>query len=98
MSQLTPPSAPIGIFPAFIAQRPETLVLKSHFINGKFDVSTLGGTPLLSVKAESASLSHRKHVFDIQGTHLCTILRETWTIPGVSFLLTQGVHYLLSQR
>jgi hypothetical protein len=84
MNQLTPPPAPIGIFPGFIAKQTETLVLKGHYVGGSYDVSTIDGRQFLSVKAEGALLSHRKYVYGIEDTHLCTIRRETWTIPDVS--------------
>lgn len=73
----------IGVFPQFIAQRPETLVLKEKVLSlsgDSFGVKTLDGRVIIQVKGEMLSLSGRKHVLDAQGVPLFDIRKQHLTL------------------
>jgi uncharacterized protein YxjI len=80
--QSTPSPAPFAFFPAFAAQKPETLVLKceSTFTDSTYSINTIDGRPVLNInnKGEGFSFSYRRRVYDAtHGTHLFTIKRES---------------------
>lgn len=76
---LAPVPQPIGVFPQFIAQQPETLVLKEHVLSltgDSFSIKLANGTPLLQVEGKVMSISGRKTVRDMAGNHLFDICKE----------------------
>jgi uncharacterized protein YxjI len=69
----------IGIFPQFIAQQLETIILKERilsFTGDSFSIKLADGTPILQVKGKVLSFSGRKEVSDIAGNHLFDIKKE----------------------
>lgn len=79
MSGLAPVPQPIALFPQFIAARPEVIVLKEKVLSlsgDSFHIKTADGTPVLQVEGKVMSLTGRKKMSDMQGNHLCTILKE----------------------
>lgn len=85
MSQLPPSRTPLALFPDFVAQRAETVVIKGRYVGDSYDITTLDGRPLLTVKAEAMSLSHRKRIYDANGRHIFNIRKETWNITGNAY-------------
>jgi uncharacterized protein YxjI len=79
MSVLPPTPRQIGIFPQFFAAGPETLILKEHVLSltgDSFSIKLANGTPILQVEGKVMSISGRKKVMDMQGTHLFSIVKE----------------------
>lgn len=79
MAALAPAPQPIGVFPQFLAARPETLVLKEKVLSlsgDSFSIKLANGTPVLKVEGKVMSLTGRKKMFDMQGNHLCSIVKE----------------------
>ncbi|KAH7402368.1 tubby C-terminal-like domain-containing protein [Phaeosphaeria sp. MPI-PUGE-AT-0046c] len=79
MAGLAPVPQPIALFPQFIAARPETLVLKEKVLSlsgDSFHIKLADGTPVLQVEGKVMSLTGRKKMSDMQGNHLCSILKE----------------------
>lgn len=79
MAHLAPMPSPIGIFPQFLAQGTETLVLKEKVLSltgDDFHIKLANGTPILRVEGKVMSISGRKKVFDEQGGHLFDIVKE----------------------
>jgi uncharacterized protein YxjI len=72
--------APIGIFPQFLAQQSETLLMQEKIFSitgNDFLIKLANGNPILRVEAKGIkSFSGRKKMFDLQGTHLFDIVRE----------------------
>jgi hypothetical protein len=69
----------VGVFPQFIAQQTEQLVLKEKVLSlsgDSFDIKTVDGRPILQVKGEALSLSGRKRVMDMQGVPLFDIRKK----------------------
>ncbi|CAK7268514.1 hypothetical protein SEPCBS57363_003132 [Sporothrix epigloea] len=76
---LQPLPVQIGIFPQYIANQTETLVLKEKILSlsgDSFDVRLANGQPLLKVKGKLLTLGSRKSVYDCNDTHLFDIYRE----------------------
>lgn len=68
-----------ALFPSFIAQGPETLILDPSLLSlgsDDYHIRLSNGTPLLRVGGKSLSMSGRKKVFDEQGTHLFDVVRS----------------------
>jgi len=79
MASLAPVPQPIALFPQFIAQAPETLVLKEHVLSlsgDSFSIKLANGTPILQVEGKVMSISNRKKVRDMQGNDLFSIVKE----------------------
>lgn len=79
MADLAPYPTPMGMFPAFIAQRPETLVIKEKVMSlsgDSFDIKLADGRPIFQVQGNAWSLSGRKRVMDMAGNHLFTIRKK----------------------
>ncbi|KAB8235717.1 tubby C-terminal-like domain-containing protein [Aspergillus alliaceus] len=77
--QLSPVPKPIAIFPQFIAQQTETLALKEKVLSltgDSFTIKLVNGQPLLRVEGKVMSISGRKSVYDMAGTHLFNIVKE----------------------
>jgi uncharacterized protein YxjI len=75
----TPSSTQVGIFPQFIAQQYEQLILKEKVLSlsgDSFTVKTVNGLDILQVKGDVLSLSGRKHVMDMQGVQLFDIRKQ----------------------
>lgn len=71
------PAPGVAIHPAYIAQRPETLVMKSGFSGNHFVVTDSNGTAIIKLDAERFSMSHRINVSEAAtGKQLCTLRRE----------------------
>lgn len=69
----------VGIFPQFIAQQAETIVLKEHVLSltgDSFSIKLANGTPILQVEGKVFSLGGRKKVRDMAGNHLFDIKKE----------------------
>ncbi|KAM0344001.1 hypothetical protein ACHAPU_007903 [Fusarium lateritium] len=69
----------VGVFKSFIAQRTETLVLKEKVMSltgDSFDIKLANGQPILKVEGKVMSISGRKKVFDMNGNHLFSIVKE----------------------
>jgi uncharacterized protein YxjI len=78
-AHLNPYPTPMGIFTPFIAQQPETLVLKEKIMSlsgDSFDIKTIDGRPIFRVEGSAFSLSGRKKVMDMAGNHLFTIRKR----------------------
>ncbi|KAF2264245.1 DUF567-domain-containing protein [Lojkania enalia] len=83
MAGLPPVPQPIGIFGQFIAQQPETLILKEKVLSltgDSFSIKLQNGTPILQVEGKVMSLSGRKTVRDMAGNHLFDIVKEHFHI------------------
>lgn len=83
MALLPPVPKPIGVFPQFIAQQPETIVLKEHVLSltgDSFSIKLANGTPILQVEGKVMSISGRKKVCDMAGNHLFNIAKEHFHI------------------
>ncbi|KAF2495288.1 DUF567-domain-containing protein [Lophium mytilinum] len=83
MAQLPPLSRDIGIFPPYIAQQSETLVLKEHVLSlsgDSFSIKTTDGRAIFQVKGEVMSLSGRKHLMDMSGSPIFDIRKEHLTL------------------
>jgi len=79
MAALYPAPAAIGVFPQFIAQQPETIVLKEHVMSltgDSFSIKKANGEPILQVEGKVFSLGGRKKVRDMAGNHLFDIKKE----------------------
>lgn len=79
MAAPAPVPSPIGIFPQFLAQQPETLLLQEKIFSltgHDYLIKLANGTPILRVEAKGMSFSGRKKMFDLQGTHLFDIVKE----------------------
>jgi uncharacterized protein YxjI len=79
MAALPPAPAAIGVFPQFVAQQPETIVLKEHVMSltgDSFSIKLANGTPILQVEGKVFSLGGRKKVRDMAGNHLFDIKKE----------------------
>jgi uncharacterized protein YxjI len=77
----TPRNSPqtIGVFAQFFASAPETLVLKEKVLSltgDSFSIKLTNGTPIVKVEGKVMSISGRKKMFDMQGNHLCSIVKE----------------------
>ncbi|KAF4340873.1 LURP-one-related 10 [Fusarium beomiforme] len=69
----------VGIFKNFIANQSETLVLKEKVMSltgDSFDIKLANGQPILKVEGKVMSISGRKKVFDMNGNHLFSIVKE----------------------
>lgn len=80
---LKPLPEAINLFPNFIAQQPETIVLKEKIsLSGdSFSVKTQDGRPILQVKGEAMSLSGRKTFMDMEGKVLFQLRKQHFSIP-----------------
>ncbi|KAF4970757.1 hypothetical protein FSARC_2270 [Fusarium sarcochroum] len=77
--QLPPAPRHVGVFKSFIANQTETLVLKEKVLSltgDSFDIKLANGQPILKVEGKVMSISGRKKVFDMQGNHLFSIVKE----------------------
>jgi len=82
---LSPSPYPIAVFPNYIARQSETIVMTEKLLSladDSFTVKTIDGREILQVKGENLSLSHRKRVCNMQGTHLFTIRKEVMHFPA----------------
>jgi uncharacterized protein YxjI len=73
----------IGVWEPFMAAAPQTLVLKEKVLSltgDSFSIKLADGTPILKVEGKVMSISGRKKMFDMQGNHLCSIVKEHFHI------------------
>ncbi|CAA9958902.1 LOR domain containing protein [Pyrenophora teres f. maculata] len=83
MASLAPTPQAVGVFSQFIAQGPETLVMKEKVMSlsgDSFSIKLANGTPLLKVEGKVMSIHGRKKMFDMQGNHICSIIKEHFHI------------------
>jgi uncharacterized protein YxjI len=83
MNPLAPAPQPIGVFPQYFTKGPETLVLKEKVLSltgDSFTIKLANGTPVLQVQGKVLSLTGRKKMMDMQGNHLCSIVKEHFHI------------------
>ena len=83
MAALAPAPQTIGIFSQFFAAGPETLVMKEKVLSltgDSFSIKLANGTPVLKVEGKLMSISGRKKMFDMQGKHVCSIVKEHFHI------------------
>ena len=83
MAALAPAPQTIGIFSQFFAAGPETLVMKEKVMSltgDSFSIKLANGTPVLKVEGKLMSISGRKKMFDMQGKHVCSIIKEHFHI------------------
>ncbi|KAF4446997.1 DUF567-domain-containing protein [Fusarium austroafricanum] len=81
--QLQPAPHHVGVFKSFIANQTETLVLKEKVMSltgDSFDIKLANGQPILKVEGKVMSISGRKKVFDMNGNHLFSIVKEHFHI------------------
>lgn len=77
--QLPPAPRQVGVFKNLTAQQTETLVLREKVMSltgDSFDIKLANGQPILKVEGKVMSISGRKKVFDMQGNHLFSIVKE----------------------
>ena len=77
--QLPPAPRQVGVFKNLTAQQTETLILKEKVMSltgDSFDIKLANGQPILKVEGKVMSISGRKKVFDMQGNHLFSIVKE----------------------
>jgi uncharacterized protein YxjI len=78
----------IGIYPQYIAQQVEQLVLKEKVLSlsgDSFGIKTVDGRVVLQVKGEMLSLSGRKHILDADGTQLFDIRKQHVALHATYF-------------
>jgi hypothetical protein len=76
---LAPVPQAMGVFPQFIAQQSETIVLKEKVLSlsgDSFHIKLANGTPLFQVEGKVLSISGRKIVRDMAGNELFHICKE----------------------
>ncbi|PNP85754.1 hypothetical protein FNYG_00810 [Fusarium nygamai] len=69
----------VGIFPAYITIRTETLIVREKlgsFNGDEFEVQHVNGLPILKVEGKVMSISGRKMVYDMRCNHLFSIVRK----------------------
>jgi len=72
-------ASPVVVYPQFVAQQPETLVLKERvfsFSGDSFGIKTVNGRVVFQVKGEVMSISGRKHFMDENGQQLFDIRKQ----------------------
>jgi hypothetical protein len=77
--QLEGMAAAIGVFPQYIAQQSETLILKEKVLSlsgDSFSIKTIDGRPIFQVKGNAFSLSGRKAVSDMAGNVLFELRKK----------------------
>ncbi|KAF2099774.1 DUF567-domain-containing protein [Rhizodiscina lignyota] len=86
---LQPRRSALGIFPQFIAQHNEELVLKEKLFSlsgDSFSITTVDGREIVRVKGEAFSLSGRKHIMDLQDNTVFDIRKEHFTIHTTYYI------------
>ncbi|KAL0939864.1 DUF567 domain protein [Colletotrichum truncatum] len=81
--QLAQATNAVGVFPQLIAKQTETLILKERMLSltgDCFDIKLANGQPIFKVQGKVMSISGRKSVFDMAGTHLFDIVKEHFHI------------------
>lgn len=75
---LSPVPRPVAIFDQYIAKQTETLALteKISLSGDNFDVKLATGQPILRIEGTIMSISNRKSVYDMAGSHLFDIVKE----------------------
>lgn len=76
---LDPVVEPIAIFDQFVANEPQTLVLREKVLSvsgDSFEIKLANGQPIMKVHGAWVSLSGRKKVEDAHGKHLFDIVKE----------------------
>lgn len=80
---LEPVPTPLAVFPSSIAQSPTTIIMKESIfsLTEPFTVKTPDGRDVFKISTDALSLSSRKHVYDLEGNHLFTLHKETFSFP-----------------
>ncbi|EPS35622.1 hypothetical protein H072_10989 [Dactylellina haptotyla CBS 200.50] len=85
---LEPVASQIAIFPQFVAQKTESLVLKEKvfsFSGDSFDIMTVDKVPVFKVQGKKLSLSGRKIFADQQGNELFHLRKEHLTLHSTYY-------------
>lgn len=72
-------ASPVVLFPQFVTQQTEQLVLKERVLSlsgDSFGIKTTDGRVMFECKGEMLSISGRKHIMDAQGKQLFDIRKE----------------------
>ncbi|KAJ6256013.1 hypothetical protein Dda_9307 [Drechslerella dactyloides] len=80
---IEPVAAKIAIFPQFVAQKTETLIIREKVFSwsgDSFDITTIEKVPLFKIHGKAFSLSGRKIFSDQQGNELFHLRKEHLTI------------------
>jgi hypothetical protein len=86
--QLEGMAAAIGIFPQYIAQQSETLILKEKVMSlsgDSFSIKTIDGRAIFQVKGNAFSLSGRKAVSDMAGNVLFELRKKHLAIHSTYY-------------
>lgn len=80
LKDMTPSSSseasPICLFTHLISQQPQDIIMKSDLWSTSATITNSTGGSVLCIEAPHLSRSHRKKVYDTNGTHLFTIRKE----------------------
>lgn len=94
-SHLSLPQSPIALYPRYITSEAETLTVSGrHFKPHTFTVTTASGEPLLRVKRDYFSFTHRKHVYDVDDNKLFTIRRQVIRCGRPFFYIASSSSYM----
>ncbi|KAH6980950.1 tubby C-terminal-like domain-containing protein [Ilyonectria robusta] len=77
--QLPPAPREMAVFDNLIARQTETLILREKVMSltgDSFEIKLASGQPILKVQGKVMSISGRKSIFDMAGTHLFDIVKE----------------------
>lgn len=77
--QLPPAPREMAVFDSLVARQTETLILREKVMSltgDSFEIKLASGLPILKVQGKVMSISGRKSVFDMAGTHLFDIVKE----------------------
>lgn len=80
---LNPAPRQIGVFANMIARQSETIIMREKVLSltgDSFEVKLASGQSILKVEGKVMSISGRKKVFDMAGTHLFDIVKEHFHI------------------
>ncbi|KAJ3494105.1 hypothetical protein NLG97_g4296 [Lecanicillium saksenae] len=89
---------PIGQFNTTIARGTETIVLKEKVLSlsgDSFDIKNINGQPFLKVQGRHATISGRKSIYDMAGTHLFDIVKEHFHLHATYAAETPEKHKFL---
>lgn len=91
LAQLAPAPNPLAVFPDFIAQQHETMVLKGRQFGASYDATTLDGRGLLAVEPGTASVGRRKRAIDAKGQVLFNVRKKSWHLGGSQYFVDSPI-------
>lgn len=98
MANLVVLKEPIAVFPSFVADAAETLIIKEKVMSlsgDSFDIATPDGRAFLKVQGKHMTLSGRKSFFDMQGNHLFDLCKEHFKLHATYVASTpEGKEFL----